>query len=101
MAQSMASAEFVFEKLNELNYEELIVIEKVMDFKEQGIADKGTKSFLFKVIWMYLSSTKMETPDSKAIFEKLENFFKNKIYQQENEKSKIQSFVAKVNKNKF
>ena len=79
MTQSMASEEFVFEIQNEQDYEKLIVIEKVLDFKEQGIANKDTKFSLFKVIWKYLNSTEMETPECKAIFEKLEKFFKDQI----------------------
>ena len=35
MVQNMANEEIVFEKLNELNYEGLIVIAKVLNFKEQ------------------------------------------------------------------
>ena len=57
MAQSISNEEFVFEKLNELNYERLIVIAKGLDFKEQHIANKDTMFSLFQVMWKYLSST--------------------------------------------
>ena len=47
MAQSMVSEECVFEKLNELHYEGLIVIAKVLDFLVQDITNKGTRFCLF------------------------------------------------------
>ena len=90
----MASKKFLFEKLNELDYEGLIVIAKVLNFKEQDIANKDTTFSLFKVMEKYLSLTEMETSEGKAIFEKLEKLFKKQIYQQKNEQSEIQNFVA-------
>lgn len=60
MAQSMASKEFVFEKLKEIYYEEIIVIAKKLDFKEHDIANKDTKLSIFKGD---RSPTEMETPE--------------------------------------
>ena len=82
MVQSMAKEEFVFEKLKELDYEGLILVAKVLDFTEQDIGNKNTTFSVFKVIWKYLSSTENETPEGKAIFEKLEKLFKDQIYLQ-------------------
>ena len=76
----------------------IIAIVKVLDFKEQGITNKDTKFSLFKVIWKYLRSTEVETPEGKAIFGKLEKFFQNQIYQQKNKQSEIQHFAASFNK---
>ena len=41
----------------------------------------------------------METSEDKEIFQKLENFFKDQIYQQKNEQSEIQNFPVSFNKN--
>ena len=76
----MANEEFVFEKLNELDYEGLILVPKVLDFTEQDIANKNTTFSVFKVIWKYLSLTENEIPEGKAIFEKLEKLFNDQIY---------------------
>ena len=98
----MASEEFFFEKINDLDYEWLVVIAKVLDFKKQDIANKDTKFCPFKVIRKYLRSTETETPEGKAIFEKLENCFKNQIYQQQKMNCvKSENFTAPFNKNNF
>ena len=41
----------------------------------------------------------METSEDKGIFQKLEKFFKDQIYQQKNEQSEIQNFAVSFNKN--
>ena len=43
----------------------------------------------------------METSEDKGIFQKLENFFKDQIYQQKNEQFEIQSFAVSFNKTNF
>ena len=40
----------------------------------------------------------METSEDKGIFQKLENFFKDQIYQQKNEQSEIQNFAVSLTK---